>query len=73
MAYLCNIYTEEDEYEIYLEHLLMRKGRYLSVRKNGQPQEAVYPLPKRWAASKANLLATCGIKSEQSSFSWKDR
>ncbi len=73
MAYLCNIYTEEDEYEIYLERLLLRKGKYLSVRKNGQPQAVVYLLPKRWAASKANLLTACGIKSEQFSFSWKDR
>ena len=73
MAYLCDIYTDEDEYEIYLEQLLMRKGQYLSVRKNGQPRETVFPLPKKWATSKANLLEICGIESEQFSFSWKDR
>lgn len=73
MAYLCDIYTNEDEYEIHLEKLLMRKGQYLSVRKNGQPQEVVIPLPKKWVANKASLLKTCGIESEQSSFSWKDR
>lgn len=73
MAYLCDIYTDEDEYEIYLEQLLMRKGQYLSVRKNGQPRETVFSLPKKWTASKANLLEMCGIETEQSSFSWKDR
>lgn len=73
MAYLCDIYTDEDEYEIYLEQFLMRKGQYLSVRKNGQPQETVFPLPKKWVISKANLLELCRIESEQFSFSWKDR
>lgn len=73
MAYLCDIYTDEDEYEIYLEQFLMRKGQYLSVRKNGQPRETVFPLPKRWVISKANLLELCRIESEQFSFSWKDR
>lgn len=71
MMYLCDIYTDEDEYEVYLEKLLMRKGEYLFVLKNGQPQVYISSLPKRWVPSKANIMKACGIETKEYSFSWK--
>lgn len=71
MAYLCDIYTDEDEYEVYLEKLLLHKGKYLSYRMNGQPRETVCRVPKTWVPSKVNILKMCGIESEEFSFSWK--
>lgn len=71
MAYLCDIYTDEDEYEVYLEKMIMRPGQYLSYRKNGQPQETVRRIPKNWVPSKANILEECEVTSKEFSFSWK--
>ncbi len=70
MTHLCNIYTDEDEYEVYLEDLLLHKGRYLLFCRNGQPRESVRRVPKRWVPSKANILSMCGIQVEQATFRW---
>lgn len=70
MTHLCDIFTDEDEYEVFLENLLLRKGRYLLLRRNGQPREEVRRVPKRWVASKANILSLCGIEVEKATFRW---
>lgn len=71
MAYLCDIYTDEDEYEVYLEKMIMRPGRYLTYRKNGQPQETICRISKSWTTSKENILRACGISQKEFSFSWR--
>ena len=42
MAYLCDIYTDEDEYEIYLEQLLMGRGNIFQCEKTASRERLFF-------------------------------
>lgn len=73
MTYLCDVYTDEDEYEVFLEDMLLHEGHFLSYRLNGQPREFVFgTLNKNWIPNENDIIRLCGIKNEEIRFSWKD-
>lgn len=73
MTYLCDVYTDEDEYEVYLEDMLLHEGHFLSYRLNGQPREFVSgTLNKSWIPNVDDIIRLCGIENEEIRFSWKD-
>ena len=73
MTYLCDVYTDEDEYEVFLEDMLLHEGHFLSYSLNGQPREFVFgTLNKGWIPNENDIIRLCGIKNGEIRFSWKD-